>query len=136
MWDLLVWQGKHSQAPVAVAAKPNYFSELDMKKTIQNLLKHHTEFFSSDLMLDSLKTGDITALDRAYFCQVMALQLPVSCSPTSIAVCVTSPVFCNWSVPVAKGLLATCVQAPEPERDPSVLLHDTCAPHTSCSITA
>ena len=78
MWDLLVWQGKHSQAPVAVAAKPNYFSELDMKQTIQNLLRHHSEFFSSDQMLHSLKSGDITALDRPYFCQVTALALLIA----------------------------------------------------------
>lgn len=70
MWDLLAWQGKHPQAPVAVAAKPNYFSELDMKQTIRNMLKHHPAFFSSHQMLASLKSGDITALDRSYFCNV------------------------------------------------------------------
>ena len=108
MWDLLVWQGKHSQAPVAVAAKPNYFSELDMTKTVQNLLRHHTEFFSSDLMLDSLKTGDITALDRPYFCQVIALQIPFTCNFIPTTVCVTFPFLL---LPVAKTLPASCVKA-------------------------
>lgn len=70
MWDLLVWQGKHPQAPVTVAAKPNYFSELDIKKTIENLLTDHPRFFASDQMLKSLMAGDITAMDRPYFCQV------------------------------------------------------------------
>jgi len=46
--------------------------------------------FSSDLLLDSLHSGDITALDWPYFCQVTALQMPASCSPTSTSVYVTS----------------------------------------------
>lgn len=79
MWDLLVWRGKHPQAPVTVAAKPNYFSELDMKKTIENLLTHHPQFFASDQMLRSLTYGDITAMDRLYFCQVWPA--PTLCMP-------------------------------------------------------
>lgn len=70
MWELLVWQGKHAQAPVAVAAKPHYFSELDVAKTVRNILKHHPQFFGSEQFLGSLSDGTITALDRAYFCQV------------------------------------------------------------------
>lgn len=70
MWDLLVWQGKHAQAPVAVAAKPHYFSELDVNKTIRNILKHCPEFFASEQFLSSVGDGTITALDQAYFCQV------------------------------------------------------------------
>ncbi|KAL3153954.1 hypothetical protein ABBQ32_013514 [Trebouxia sp. C0010 RCD-2024] len=69
MWELLVWQGKHAQAPVAVAAKPHYFSELNVNKTIRNILKHHPEFFASEQFLGSLSDGTVTALDRAYFCQ-------------------------------------------------------------------
>ena len=75
MWDLLEWQGKHPQAPVAVAAKLNYFSELNMKQTIRNILRHHPAFFASYQMLDSLKSGDITALDRHYFCKVSLARL-------------------------------------------------------------
>lgn len=90
MWDLLVWRGKHPQAPVTVAAKPHYFSELDMKKTIKNLLKYHPEFFASDQMLKSLESGDITALDRPYFCQVANLlsnvcQLPLQSTLSHVA---------------------------------------------------
>lgn len=70
MWDLLVWKGKHPQAPVAVAAKPYYFSELDIKHTMQNILKHHQEFFASEQMLQTVKNGDILALDMDFFCKV------------------------------------------------------------------
>lgn len=70
MWDLLVWQGKHPQAPVAVAAKPYYFSELNVNKTVRNILKHHPQFFASKQMLGILKNGTIAALDTAFFCQV------------------------------------------------------------------
>ena len=70
MWDLLVWQGKHPQAPVAVAAKPHYFSELNIKQTVRNLLKLHPEFFASEQMLDTVRSGEILALDLNFFCQV------------------------------------------------------------------
>lgn len=70
MWDLLSWQGKHAQAPVAVAAKPHYFSELDVKKTMRNILRQCPEFFASEQFLSCVGDGTITALDQAYFCQV------------------------------------------------------------------
>ena len=70
MWDLLVWQGKHPQAPVAVAAKPYYFTELDIQHSVLNILKHHPEFFASEQMLESVNSGDILALDRDYLCEV------------------------------------------------------------------
>ena len=70
MWDLLEWQGKHPQAPVAVAAKPYYFSELNIKRTMRNILKHHPEFFASQHMLDTVRSGDIIALDANFFCEV------------------------------------------------------------------
>ena len=70
MWDLLVWQGKHAQAPVAVAAKPHYFSELDVNKSMRNILNRCPEFFASEQFLSSVSNGTITALDRAFFCQV------------------------------------------------------------------
>ncbi len=69
MWDLLVWQGKHPQAPVAVAAKPYYFSELNIQQTMHNILKHHPEFFASEQMLDTVRSGNITVLDKDYFCE-------------------------------------------------------------------
>ncbi len=70
MWDLLVWQGKHPQAPVAVAAKPYYFSELNIHQSMLNILKHHPEFFTSHQMADTVKSGDILALDQNHFCEV------------------------------------------------------------------
>ena len=39
MWHLLAWQGRHSQAPVAVAQRPHYFCELDVPRTLRHLLK-------------------------------------------------------------------------------------------------
>ncbi|KAL0036260.1 hypothetical protein WJX79_010495 [Trebouxia sp. C0005] len=69
MWDLLVWQGKHPQAPVAVAAKPYYFSELNIHQSMLNILKHHPQFFTSHQMADTVKSGDILALDQNHFCK-------------------------------------------------------------------
>ncbi|DBB06395.1 TPA: hypothetical protein ACH3X1_011957 [Trebouxia sp. C0004] len=69
MWDLLVWQGKHPQAPVAVAAKPYYFSELNIHQSVLNILKNHPQFFTSHQMADTVKSGDIMALDPNHFCE-------------------------------------------------------------------
>ena len=77
-----MWQGKHAQAPVAVAAKPHYFSELDVNKTMRNILKHRPEFFASEQFLSSVGDGTITALDRAYFCQVWLHPVSFMCCST------------------------------------------------------
>jgi hypothetical protein len=47
MWHLLAWHGRHSQAPVAVAQRPHYFSELDVPRTIRHLLRWVPFPFSS-----------------------------------------------------------------------------------------
>ena len=39
MWSLLEWQGRHPQAPVAVAQRPHYFCELDVPRTLRRLLR-------------------------------------------------------------------------------------------------
>jgi hypothetical protein len=47
VWHLLVWGGKHSQAPVAVAARPQYFCELEVVATVQKFLDDCPGFWSS-----------------------------------------------------------------------------------------
>ncbi len=39
MWQLLAWQGRHPQAPIAVAQRPHYFCELDVPRSVRHLLK-------------------------------------------------------------------------------------------------
>ena len=39
MWDLLAWQGRHPQAPVAVAQRSHYFCELDLPRTLRHLIR-------------------------------------------------------------------------------------------------
>jgi hypothetical protein len=39
MWHLLEWQGRHPQSPVAVAQRTHYFSELNVPRTVRNLLR-------------------------------------------------------------------------------------------------
>lgn len=39
MWQLLSWQGRHPQAPVAVAQRPHYFCELDVPRSVRHLLR-------------------------------------------------------------------------------------------------
>lgn len=86
-----MWQGKHAQAPVAVAAKPHYFSELDVNRTMRNILKNCPEFFASDQFLSSVADGTITALDRSFFCQVWLH--PVSSLTMSRRECKCRPTY-------------------------------------------
>lgn len=70
MWQLLEWEGKHPQAPVAVAAKTHYFCELDVLRSVQNLLQEDEAFWRSQEFRDSVETGDILGIDYRFFCKV------------------------------------------------------------------
>ncbi|KAK9810208.1 hypothetical protein WJX72_006648 [[Myrmecia] bisecta] len=67
VWDLLAWQGKHAQAPVAVVTKPHYFTELDTERTVSNLLRHCPDFWASEEMAECLQGGELLALDYDFF---------------------------------------------------------------------
>lgn len=70
VWEYLVWRGKHDQAPVAVAAKPHYFAELDVPKTLRNLAKYYPEFWCSDELLRSCEGGEWLKLNPDMVAQV------------------------------------------------------------------
>lgn len=74
-WHLLVWEGKHAQAPSTVAAKPHYFLELDVVNTVQNFLENEPEFWWSDEFRDSLKDGEFLSIDIMFFAKVMVKKL-------------------------------------------------------------
>lgn len=40
VWELLVWEGKHPQAPVAVASKTHYFCELALVPSVKVRVQH------------------------------------------------------------------------------------------------
>ncbi len=72
MWDLLRWEGKHAQAPVAVAVKTHYFCELALVPTVRSLLRHHPQFWSSEQWRECCRDGAVLELDRRHFCEVRA----------------------------------------------------------------
>ncbi|GBF88978.1 hypothetical protein Rsub_01477 [Raphidocelis subcapitata] len=74
-WRHLVWAGRHPQAPVAVAAKPHYFSELDVVATVRNLLRDCPEFWESHEVRRSLEGGEWLALDPAYIAEELQERL-------------------------------------------------------------
>ncbi|KAI8462873.1 MAG: hypothetical protein J3K34DRAFT_527439 [Monoraphidium minutum] len=65
-WRHLVWAGRHPQAPVAVAAKPHYWAELDVPATLRNLARGCPEFWESRELRRSLESGEWLALDLDY----------------------------------------------------------------------
>ncbi|KAJ9520968.1 hypothetical protein QJQ45_022712 [Haematococcus lacustris] len=68
VWQLLVWEGKHAQAPVSVATKTHYFCELDVVRSVRAFLRHCPDFWRSDLFLDSLVAqGELLQLEPAWF---------------------------------------------------------------------
>lgn len=86
-WRHLVWAGRHPQAPVAVAAKPHYFAELDVPATVRNLLRECPEFWESREMRKSLEGGEWLALDPAYIAQVGGGRA-LRCALSALALCV------------------------------------------------
>lgn len=68
VWQLLVWEGKHAQAPVSVATKTHYFCELDVVRSVRAFLRHCPDFWRSDLFLDALVAqGELLQLEPAWF---------------------------------------------------------------------
>ncbi len=70
MWDLLRWEGKHPQAPVSVAAKPHYFCELAVGRSVRALLAAHPAFWRSEQWRACCADGAVLELDRRHFCRV------------------------------------------------------------------
>lgn len=67
-WDQLEWQGSHSQAPATVAAKPHYFRELDVVRTVENFIACVPAFWTSDELWDEvLRDGSLISLDVDFF---------------------------------------------------------------------
>ncbi|KAG0630537.1 hypothetical protein M758_1G186000 [Ceratodon purpureus] len=74
-WHLLEWEGKHSQAPSTVAAKPHYFLELDVVNTVLNFLEDEPEFWRSEEFRDSLEDGEFLSIDISFFAEYLVKKL-------------------------------------------------------------
>ncbi|KAK3285621.1 hypothetical protein CYMTET_6781, partial [Cymbomonas tetramitiformis] len=72
VWKELEWIGKHPQAPVTVAAKPHYFCELNVLRTVHNFVERVPEFWGSAEFIDELKSGDIIRMDIPFFARELA----------------------------------------------------------------
>lgn len=69
-WRHLVWAGRHPQAPVAAAAKPHYFCELDVPATVKKLSGSCPGFWESRELRKSLEGGEWMELDLGFCSQV------------------------------------------------------------------
>lgn len=69
-WEELEWKGKRGQSPAMVATKPHYFLDLDVLKTVENFLEYVPEFWLSSEFADSLRDGEILAIDSDFFVQL------------------------------------------------------------------
>jgi len=66
-----VWRGKHSQAPVAVAAKPHYFGELDVVASVTALARSEgSAFWRSPEIREAVAGGGLVEMDPDFFAQV------------------------------------------------------------------
>ncbi len=72
VWDLLQWAGKHPQAPVAVASKPHYFAELNLRSTLDTLLMEAPAFWTSEEVVEGIYKGGVglLQLDEEYWVKV------------------------------------------------------------------
>ena len=70
VWERLVWRGKHAQAPVAVAAKPHYFGELDVVASVAALARADGgAFWRSPEVREAAALGGMLELDPDFFAQ-------------------------------------------------------------------
>lgn len=67
VWSKLKWRGKHSQAPVVVAAKPHYLTELDAVATVRRLLRDDSHFWRSQELKEELASAFAITLDTRFF---------------------------------------------------------------------
>lgn len=74
-WHRLVWKGKHAHSPSTVAAKPHYFMELDILRTVQNFLEYVPEFWRSKEFRDSLKGNFFWSIDMTFLAEYLATKL-------------------------------------------------------------
>lgn len=72
VWGLLAWRGKHSQAPVAVAAKPHYFGELDVTASVRALADGCPGFWRSEQLAAACEAGEWLRLEPELVAQVCA----------------------------------------------------------------
>ncbi|GAB2234614.1 hypothetical protein Drorol1_Dr00003871 [Drosera rotundifolia] len=66
-WEELEWKGRHGQSPAVVATKPHYFLDLDVQRTVENIIDNVPEFWSSEEFADSVKDGEILSIDTKFF---------------------------------------------------------------------
>ena len=70
VWERLVWRGKHAQAPVAVAAKPHYFGELDVVASVAALGRADGgALWRSPEVREAVERGGLVELDPDFFAQ-------------------------------------------------------------------
>lgn len=71
VWDLLVWRGRHSQAPSQVAQRPDYWLEVDVPASVDVLLKHKCRLFlRSPELRETIQDPSFIKLDRAFWSRV------------------------------------------------------------------
>ncbi len=75
VWDLLTWRSKHPHAPVTVAAAPQYFAELDVPRTVGNLLRECPRFWASPELHATMKRGELLRLDAGFFARQLVFVL-------------------------------------------------------------
>lgn len=85
MWHLLRWKGKHAQAPVAVASKPHYFCELDIPATVEQLARHCSDFWASEELASTARSGAIFLIEPEAWAAELARWLEEERSTRSMA---------------------------------------------------
>ena len=65
-----MWRGKHAQAPVAVAAKPHYFGELNVVASVAALARvDGGALWRSPEVREAVERGGLVELDPDFFAQ-------------------------------------------------------------------
>lgn len=101
VWRHLRWSGPRSHSPVAVAANPTFFAELDVAATIDELITHCPEFWTSEQVMESVQSGDIFAINPESWAIVLRARL-TELRPALVSFVETAPwkLLCLRLLPV------------------------------------
>ena len=74
LWDLLVWRGRHGQAPIQVSQHPEYWLHLDVGASVRAILKGNKALFlHTRPVQESLKDPLFFELDPSFWREVRVL---------------------------------------------------------------
>lgn len=83
VWRLLEWSSHHGHSPVAVLTRPQLWDDLDIIRTVGNLVRECPDFWRSRQLWSILRHGHLVEADPSFFASQMIAVLKSACRTTT-----------------------------------------------------